>query len=359
MREGESPRRGMRQVAEAAGVSTATVSNVLNSPAVVAPETRRRVEEAMAQVGFVRNGAARQLRGIPSPVVGAVILDLANPFYSEVTRGIEDRVTEAGCMLMLCSTDAQAAKEAQQLRVLEEHGVRGVLVNPAGPRLDSLTGMAKRGTPVVLLDHPQEHAALCAVTVDNVLGGRLAAQHVLELGHRHLAFLYSSVGTRQSVQRREGIRQALLAAGLDPATALVDVDLPPPDIAGSADAALDALLAGPHVPSAILCFNDIAALGALRGLRRLGVSVPGEISVVGYDDVQFAAELAPALTTVRQPKYQLGRAAADLLLDEARPGHQHQEILLRPTLVIRDSTAAPASGSRPDAPARAGPRVTG
>jgi LacI family transcriptional regulator len=340
--ESESPRRrGMRQVAEAAGVSTATVSNVINSPDVVAPGTRRRVEEAMAQVGFVRNGAARQLRGIPSAVIGAVVLDLANPFYSEVSRGVEDRVTEAGCMLMLCSTDAQASKEAQHLRVLEEHGVRGVLVAPAGPRLDLLTGMAKRGTSIVLLDHPQEHTALCAVTVDNVLGGRLAAQHVLELGHRRLAFLHSSVGARQSVQRRDGIRQALHAAGLDPVATLIDVDIPPPDIAGGADAALDTLLADPHPPTAVLCFNDIAALGVLRGLRRLGVDVPGEVSVVGYDDVQFAAELAPALTTVRQPKYQLGRAVADLLLDESRPGHQHQEILLRPTLVIRGSTAAP------------------
>jgi LacI family transcriptional regulator len=338
----------MRQVAEAAGVSTATVSNVINSPAVVAPETRRRVEQAMAQVGFVRNGAARQLRGIPSAVVGAVVLDLANPFYSEVSRGVEDRVSEADCMLMLCSTDALAAKQAQHLRVLEEHGVRGVLVSPAGPRLDQLTALAKRGTPVVLLDHPQEHRALCAVAVDNVLGGRLAAEHVIALGHRRLAFLRSSVGARQCAQRREGIRQALHASGLDPDAALIDVDLPPTDIAHSADAALDALLAGPNPPTAVLCFNDVAALGALRGLRRLGVAVPGEVSVVGYDDVQFAADLAPALTTVRQPKYQLGRAAADLLLDESRPGHQHQEILLRPTLVTRGSTATPPPRSRTD-----------
>jgi len=331
----------MRQVAEIAGVSTATVSNVLNTPAVVSPETRQRVEAAMAQVGFVRNGAARQLRGIPSAVVGAVVLDLANPFYSEVSRGIEDRVSEAGCMLMLCSTDALVAKEARHLRVLEEHGVRGALVAPTGARLDQLTGLAKRGTPVVLLDHPQEHAALCAVTVDNVLGGRLAARHVLELGHRRLAFLRSSVGAWQSAQRCEGIRQALRAEGLDPAEALVEVELAPNDIARNADAAVDALLAAPNPPTAVLCFNDIAALGVLRGLRRLGLAVPGRVSVVGYDDVQFTADLAPALTTVRQPKYQLGRAAADLLLDESRPGHTHEEILLRPTLVIRESTAAP------------------
>jgi LacI family transcriptional regulator len=294
----------------------------------------------MAQVGFVRNSAARQLRGAPSMAVGAVVLDLANPFYSEVSRGVEDRVTEAGCVLMLFSTDAQVSKEARHLQVLEEHGARGVLVAPAGLRLDPLTDLAARGTPVVLLDHPQGETRLCAVTVDNVEGGRLAAQHVIELGHRRLAFLHSSLGASQSVQRRSGIRQALHAAGLDPASALADVDIPPPDIAASADAALDGLLAGPNAPTALLCFNDVAALGVLRGLRRLGISVPGEISVVGYDDVQFAAELAPALTTIRQPKYQLGRAAADLLLDESRPGHQHHEILLRPSLIVRDSTGA-------------------
>lgn len=335
----EPQRRGLREVAEAARVSTATVSNVLNATAVVAPKTRRRVEEAMAQVGFVRNSAARQLRGVPSTVVGAVILDLANPFYSEVSRGAEDRVAEADCMMMLSSTDAQAAKEAKHLRVLEEHGVRGVLIAPAGPRIDHLIDLAERGTPVVLLDHPQEHSALCAVTVDNVLGGRLAADHVIGLGHRRLAFLHSSLGARQSAQRLAGIHGALQAAGFAPAAALEDIEISPPDIAHSADAALDALLDSPRPPTAIICFNDIAALGVLRGLRRIGVAVPEEVSVVGYDDVQFAADLAPALTTIRQPKYQLGRAAANLLLDESRSGHRHQEILLHPTLVVRGSTA--------------------
>lgn len=328
----------MRQVAEAAGVSVATVGNVLNAPGVVAPETRRRVEEAMTQVGFVRNLAARQLRGVPSSVVGVVILDLANPFYGEIGRGIEDRLAEAGCLVMLCSTDADVGKGASHLRMLEEHGVRGVLVTPAETHIEMLTRMLRRATPMVLLDHPRDGADMCAVTVDNVLGGRLAAGHVLSLGHRRLAFLQSSIGARQSTQRRDGILRELSAAGLDAAESLVDVDLPPPDVAAAADAALDELLSGPRAPTAILCFNDVAALGVLTGLRRMGVHVPGDVCVVGYDDIQFAAGLSPALTTVRQPKYQLGQAAADLLLDESRPGHQHQEIMLRPTLVVRGST---------------------
>src|SRR4051812_43916308 len=196
----------MRAVAQAAGVSVTTVGNVLNRPEIVSPATRRRVEEAMTEVGFVRNGLAGQLRGRPSLIVGVVTLDLASPFYAAVNRGIEDRLAEAGCMMLTCSVDLRAEREAWALRLLREHAVRGIIITPVTGELGPLTGL---GTPVVLLDHPVDQADLCAVTTDNALGGRLAAEHLLGLGHRRLAFMEGPVPVRPVLDRLSGVRQAL------------------------------------------------------------------------------------------------------------------------------------------------------
>lgn len=331
-------------MAAAAGVSMSTVSNVLNNPQVVADSTRLRVEAAMDRVGYVRNGAARQLRGAPSVVVGCVLLDTANAYYSAVARGVEDRLAEADCVLVQCSTDVQPEREGRFLRLLEEQGVRGILVTPIGARLDRLTRIHARGTPVVLLDHPRDGLGLCAATVDNVAGGELAARHLLELGHRNIAFVRSATAVRTISDRTRGIRRALRKAGLDPVRSLAEIRVGQGTVETVATQAAEALLALAPRPTGVICFNDATALAMLRGLRLRGVRVPDELSVVGYDDVSFAAELSPALTTVRQPTYQVGYAAAELLLDERQPEHRHQEVLFHPRLIVRDSTAAPHEG---------------
>lgn len=342
--QAKPPRRaGIREVAAAAGVSESTVSNVLNNPQVVKPETRERVEQAFTQVGFVRNRAAGQLRGAPSAVVGCVLLDAANTFYAEVARGVENRLTEAGCLHLLCSTDVNADRERRYLRMLEEQGVRAVIVNPVVQELDELVALTRRGTPVVLLDHPQSGADLCAVTVDNVAGGQLAAEHLLNLGHRRIVFLRPSVLVSTIRQRREGAELACVSAGTDPRRVLVDVRVPPARVDAVDDAVIAHILAIRPQPTAVLCFNDFVAVSLLRGLRRRGLAVPQDMSVVGYDDVHFASELFPALTTVRQPTYDLGRSAAELALSEHEPRHSHRELVFRLQLMSRESTAAPRS----------------
>jgi LacI family transcriptional regulator len=334
-------RGGMRDVARIAGVSVSTVANVLSRPAIVAPETRRRVEQAIRRVGYVPNGPARQLRGLPSPIVGSITLDLANPFYAEVNRGIEDRLAEAGCLVLACSTDLLATKEKQILSLLREQGVRGIIISPIDPEPASLLEMSGHGTPVVLIDQPRGDLDLCAAAVDHPHGGRLAAEHLLSLGHRRLAYLGGVVDAGPVTQRREGIRAALAAGGLDPDRALLDIRMPihPPPLVEAAAAAVAQILSAVPRPTAVVCLNDTAALGVLRGLDAAGLRVPADMSVVGYDDLQFAPRLAPPLTTVNQPKYELGQAAADLLLDEARPDHAHREIWFQPALVVRSSTA--------------------
>jgi LacI family transcriptional regulator len=315
---------------------------VLNNPQVVSVDTRRRVEDAMAAVGYVRNAAARQLRGSPSIMVGCVLLDSANPFFAEMARGMADRLALAGCMPIVCSTDVRVERETRYLHMLEELGVRGVLLTPVSSRLDVAGALGSRGTPVVLVDHPRAGARLCAVAVDDLRGGELAAQHLVRLGHRRIALVRAEANVPSLVSRAEGVRRGLVAAGLDVSAALSQVPVPAPAGVDEAEAAVARLLATVPRPTAVVCFNDMAAVGVMRGLRAASVDVPGQISVLGYDDIVFAGQLAPALTTIRQPTYELGRAAAELLLAEGRPGHRHREVRFTPELVVRQSTAAPS-----------------
>jgi LacI family transcriptional regulator len=327
----------MREVARIAGVSISTVANVLSRPAIVAPGTRSRVEQAIASVGYVPHAPARQLRGRPSMLVGSVTLDLANPFYAEVNRGLEDGLAEAGCLLLTGSTDLRPDKEEQLLHLLEQQAVRGIVIAPSTGDPEPLLRLSRRGIPVVLLDHPRGDVDLCAVAVDDVLGGRLAAEHLIELGHRRVAFLGGVIDPGPVNRRRDGLRAALDAAGVD----LLDVRVPihPPSLVDAAAAAVEPILAARPRPTAVVCLNDTAAVGLLDGLQAAGVRVPADISVVGYDDLPIAPRLAPPLTTVRQPNYELGRAAAELMLDESREGHVHREKRFRPSLVVRSSTA--------------------
>jgi LacI family transcriptional regulator len=340
-------RSGVRDVAKAAGVSPSTVSNVLNNPHRVTWETRRRVAAAMANVGFVRNRAARQLRGAPSTVVGCIVLDIANPFYAELARGIEDGLRAADCALVLFSTDVVQAREARHMRVLEEFGARGVIADPVSWPASPLLELPARGTPVTLVNCRRGPAPVCAAAVDNALGGRLAAGQLLRAGHRRLAFVCGHRDVPSTAERAEGARQEVRDWGLDPRSALAEIRSPPgPQALDAVDQAVGELLALDPCPTAVLCFNDMAALGVLRGLRRRGIAVPERISVVGYDDLPFTGQLCPPLTTVHQPAYQLGHAAASLVLAEAEPAHQHREVLLRPHLVARQSVAAPPGPGR-------------
>ncbi|WP_433208588.1 LacI family DNA-binding transcriptional regulator [Dactylosporangium sp. CS-047395] len=324
-------RRGMRDVAAAAGVSVSTVANVLNNPGVVAEPTRRRVEAAMDTVGFVRSGPARQLRGLPSRLVGSVTLDQGNPFYAELNRGIEDHLDGADCMLLACSTDLRPDKELRALHLLEEQSPRGVIVTPTGEDGSRFAAVSSRGTPVVLLDARRDGLDLCAVTVDHDLGGRLAGEHLTALGHRRVAFVTNGPDIDPVRERRAGLRRALAA---DP----IEVRLAPGGFAEGTDAAVGALLSMADPPTAVACVNDVVALAVIRALQARGLSVPDDLSVVGYDDLPWAAHVRPALTTVQRPIRELGRVAAELLLSETATSHRHQELVFPPRLIVRSST---------------------
>ncbi|MEG3616095.1 LacI family DNA-binding transcriptional regulator [Isoptericola haloaureus] len=327
-------RTSIADVARLAEVSVGTVSNVLNRPDRVSPTTRERVEAAITELSFVRNGSARQLRAGTITTAGAIVLDVANPFFTDVARGIEDRLEEAGYTLMLASSDEDPDREARYLKLFEEHGVQGVMVVPSGPDIDHLRTLHDRGLRVVLLDRPSTDPALSSVAVDDRAGAAAAARHLIDLGHEHLAFLNGPHTIRQCADRSAGIHDALVEAGLDPATCLEEITITALNADGG-QAGTERVLAMERRPTATLCVNDLTALGALRTLRAAEVPVPSGMAVVGYDDVTFAGELATPLTSVRQPMHALGYRAADLLLADDETAEQ---VVFQPELVVREST---------------------
>lgn len=329
----------IREVAEQAGVSLGTVSNVLNHPEIVAETTRQRVQAVIDELGFVRNGSAHQLRAGHSRYLGLVVLDVTNPFFTEVARGVEDAANEAGYVVILCNSDDSLEKEDRYLRVLEEQRSAGILITPLQNDVSYLQRLRRQEMAIVLLDRPSRARDLCSVAVDDVLGGELATRHLLELGHRRIAFISGPLNIRQCAERRRGMRRAIKISGLDPDQVIVDI----PAIAQNASAGekcVEALVCHERKPTAAFCANDLIALGVMRGLIERGVKIPDEMALVGYDDVEFASVLSPALTSIRQPKYQLGRAAAELLLDEigGAEEHQHKQITYQPELIVRATT---------------------
>jgi LacI family transcriptional regulator len=332
----------VKDVAAAAGVSLGTVSNVLNRPDRVSATTRLRVEQAMADLGFVRNEGARQLRAGKSRTVAYVMLDAANPFFTDVAQGIEDTAEAADLSVFSCNSNNQAEREAAYLSRLEQQRVQGVLITPVDPDHPSLDDLPRRGTPVVIVDRTRSMQTHCSVAVDDVLGGELAARHLLDNGHERIAFVGGPDRIGQVRDRREGAHRALKAANL-PADHLTEITTTALTVAeGRGAGERWAGLPSATRPTGAMCANDLLALGLLQQCVSLGVQVPEDLAIVGYDDIDFAAAAAVPLTSVRQPRRQLGATAAELLLDEsANPEHRHQHILFTPELVVRASTRVP------------------
>jgi len=331
----------IKDVAGLAGVSVGTVSNVLNRPDIVSAPARERVQAAIAELGFIRHESARHLRAGRSRTIGLLVLDIANPFFTDVARGVEEVASAAGLAVILCNSDDRADKEAAHLAVLSEQRVQGVLLTPTAELSPAVEALRSRGTPVVLVDRWAATPEECAVAVDDELGGRLAAEHLLERGHRRIAFIGDPSRLPQVQERRAGVRAALReATGGDEALTVVTPTAL--TVAGGREAAAEIVgLPSGRRPTAAICANDLLALGVLQEMVRHRVRVPDEFAIVGYDDIDFAAAAAVPLTSVRKPRYELGRRAAELLLSEAGgDGHQHQQPVFEPTLVVRESSMA-------------------
>jgi LacI family transcriptional regulator len=337
---------GIKDVALHAGVSVGTVSNALNRPHLVSPETRHLVESAIASLGYIRSESARQLRAGHSRVMALLVLDSRNPFFLDIAAGAEQVAREHGLMVMLCSSGQNQGEEEAYLAHFAQQKVLGVLLSPLdGNQVD--TSMLRRGgVPAVLVDRGAGLDESCSVSVDDVLGGELATGHLLERGHRSIAFVGGPTALRQVENRVTGARNAVESAGLDPGTLSV-LETRRLDIPAGQDAA-QRLLGLASRPTAVFCANDLLALGVLQALFGMGVRVPDDIAIVGYDDIEFAGAAAVPITSVRQPAFQIGRTSAEMLLAEAGedPGaHQHQRVVYQPELIVRASTMGGASAS--------------
>ncbi|HWM39098.1 MAG TPA: LacI family DNA-binding transcriptional regulator [Streptomyces sp.] len=331
---------GIKQVAHAAGVSVGTVSNVINRPESVSAGTRARVLSTIQQLGYVRSESARQLRAGRSRIIALLVLDMANPFFVDVAGGAERAAREAGLGVMLCNSAQSPSEEAEYLSLFAEQRVRGVLVTPADTTGGNLAEFQRHGIPNVSVDRVLPSAEGCSVSVDDVAGGTLAARHLLERGHDSILYVSGSMQLTQCQDRYAGLVKALGEAGLREEEALRHVETERLDVAAGRDAGARLLGMSPR-PTAVFCANDLLALGVLQTLYGAGVKVPQEVALVGYDDIVFASAAAVPLTSVRQPAFRMGRAAADLLIEETgddADAHEHQRIVLQPELVVRGST---------------------
>lgn len=327
-------------VAALANVSIATVSRVLNDSAYVSPELRARVHQAVEQLGYRPNALARHLRRSENPTIGILIPDSKNPFFAEMAKGVEDVCFEQGFVAVLCDTDEQPSKAIGHLELLYQQRAAGFVVVSPGHITPHLQQLLDNGYRIVVVDRALSTLETDSVVSDNYGGGRQAVEHLLALGHRRIGFVISNLEHETIQGRWAGAKDAMRCAGvaIDPALVYTDGD----ELPGSGYEGAEFILRHNRPPTAIFAFNDLMALGVLRYAQKHHIEVPQSLSVIGFDDMMLASYSTPSLTTILQPKYELGQKAAKILLRRIQ-GDESPIIQMRlPTkLIIRESTAPP------------------
>jgi LacI family transcriptional regulator len=331
----------IRQVADRAGVSPTTVSHVINHTRFVSEDVRLRVQAAMHEMGYWPNAVARSLRRGETHTLGLMLPDSANSFFAEIARIIEAAAFDAGYSVILCNTEGDCGKEQFYLDVVVKKQVDGVILVATGGCMETLPALSQR-VPVVVVDRDLPDLALDAVLADNRQGGYVAVSHLLELGHRRIGCITGPSHLTPSAERVVGYQEALACAGLpaDP-DLLVRGDFHPE----SGRLGAHTLFGLAEPPTAIFTCNDLMAIGVLRAAAETGRPVPQALAVVGFDDIELASYTLPQLTTIIQPKVEMGRRAVQLLTeriaDKDRPPRRE---VLATTLVVRESSMPPGSG---------------
>lgn len=323
-------------VARLASVSPATVSRVLNHRGDVDPALAARVRQSVDMLGYRPNVVARNLRRQVAAVWALIISDIENPHFTSLVRGVEDVARATGHSVVLCNADEELDKERAYVDVALAERMAGVLISPASDRMSTIAPLLDKGVPVVTIDRRLQSSPVSAVVVANRAGAQEATAHLLGNGYERVACITGPMRTTTAAQRLSGYRRALTAAGREPRRDLVQVA----DYKETGGyEATRALLDRDDPPDAIFVANSLMTIGALQCIQDLGVVVPTDLGVVGFDDRPWARLVRPALTTVAQPTYDLGRTAAQLLVDLPRtPGAPVRTVTLPTTLVVRDSS---------------------
>jgi LacI family transcriptional regulator len=331
----------IKEVAARAGVSPGTVSHTLNGTRRVDPATRERVIAAARALGYRPNGLARGLRRKESRAIGLLVPDNSNPVFADLARGIEDAVYQEGYNVILCNSDQSEQKEDRYLEALLAKRVDGLILASGSSRPDVIRKVLDSGVPLVVIpgvltDFPADH-----VLGDDVAAGRIAGEYLLRLGHRRIGYIAGPRVGRASSGRAEGFRQALVAGGFplrDECVVVGDFRV------GSGEAGMAELLRRNIGLTAVFAANDLMAIGAIKTLRRQGIRVPGDISVIGLDGIWIGEVITPALTTVAQPIAEAASVSVRLLFERMRePKRPPRRVLLPPVLVERESCAPPGS----------------
>ncbi|MBI5653276.1 MAG: LacI family DNA-binding transcriptional regulator [Chloroflexi bacterium] len=330
----------IKDVASKAGVSVATVSRVLNNNPRVKSPARARILATIDQLGYQPSGIARNMRSQSVRVIGLVISDIQNPFFTTLVRAVEDVAYENQYTVLLCNSDEDLQKEQLYIDVLSRERVAGAIIVPTGK--DACTPLVNARVPVVMVDRTVPDLVADAVVLDNVAGAFAATKHLIELGHRRIGLVGAPTSVSVGRERQRGYEKALRASKLKLDPRLICIGNFKEQ--GGYQAARALLELDPR-PTAILAVNNLMTLGACQAISEKRLRIPKDISVIGFDDMPWFALLTPPLTAVRQPTYEIGIQAARLLFarmqDAARPVETR---VLKPELIVRGSTAAPARG---------------
>lgn len=334
-------RVSIEDIAQRANVSHSTVSRALRGNPRISPSVRARILALASEMGYVPNAIARSLQQRHSNTVGVVVTDVADPFWGEVVKGIEVVMGAAQKALFLSASQHDADRQLAVIEQFQQRRVDGLIIADSQLGPPHLSRVAQLAVPAVFLNSQRmtHTSEFRTVSIDNHHGGALAAQHLYNLGHRRMAYLGAHKRPASNQQRHDGYVNTLYQHGI----AAADV------VVRHGDAQIDDLTLGyalmhevwhTHQPTAVFCYNDMLAMGALSFCQQHHIHVPDEVSVVGFDDVHMARFSWPALTTVAQPKVHLGMQAAHTLLD-GMAGHATHDQIITPSMVVRGSTAAP------------------
>ena len=328
----------LQEVADRAKVSIATVSRVLNKSEKVVPETRAAVEQALRDLSYRPSRVARRLRMKDgrAHLVGLIIPDIQNPFYAEIARGVEDAAYAAEYALLLCNSDESLEKERFYLDVMRDESVDGLVLPPFDETDEAVMEVVRTGMPIVCVDRSLSKARTDLVEVDNYQGAFEAVTHLVERGHQNIALIEGRTHVSTSRERRRGYLDALEAKGVPLRKDLMRVG----DFKQESGRVMTTeLLALRKPPTALFVLNNLMTVGALAAIHQRGLRIPTDVAIVGFDDLPWAEALDPPLTVVRQPAYEVGRQAMELLLKRIiEPDRPPVMVRLLPELVIRRST---------------------
>jgi LacI family transcriptional regulator len=335
---GRSPVK-ISEVARAAGVSPGTVSNAINQPDRVNSRTLKRVKQAIAELGYMPNRAARQLRVGHSATIGLIVPDLSYPFFVDLARGAEQEADRRGATIVLANSDQDPARERKLLRIFAQQRMQGVLLAPMGALPDEAFALAEQGTTLVLVDNEGgARESFSSVVSDSALGGRIAARHLIERGCRRLAFVGTDDNPEQIVNRFRGA-QAEVAAW--PGVSIVLVEPDGQGLTAGADVGADlSATDASERPDGVIASNDAIAVGLVNALvRHGGAELLSHIKVVGYDDLEIAATAVTPVTSIRQPTEEIGRTGVELIAGGlGREPGSIRHVMFTPTLVVRQTT---------------------